>query len=76
MRLTINEQAQRELIEMMQAKGKYNPTYFINLLITEAYKQHIEVPSTEGSNGKPAAPHATWLHLLPVWQRVSRQEVC
>ncbi len=58
MRLTINEQAQRELIEMMQAKGKYNPTYFINLLITEAYQRHIEIPKTEGINGKPAAPHA------------------
>ncbi|MNM47236.1 hypothetical protein D3C76_674120 [compost metagenome] len=58
MKLTINEQAQRELIEMMEARGKYNPTYFINLLVTEAYKQFIEIPSTEGSNGKPATPHA------------------
>lgn len=59
MKLTINEQAQRELIEMMEARGKYNPTYFINLLVTEAYKQFIEIPSTEGSNGKPATPYAT-----------------
>ena len=58
MRLIVNEQAQKELIEMMQARGKYNPSYFINLLITEAYKQYIEIPTTEGNNGKPETTHA------------------
>lgn len=59
MRLNLNEQAQRELIEMMEARGRYNPSYFINLLITEAYQRHNDIPSTEGSNGKSATPHAT-----------------
>ena len=58
MRLIVNEQAQKELIEMMQARGKYNPSYFINLLITEAYKQYLEIPTTEGNNGKPETSHA------------------
>ncbi|MGZ9737505.1 hypothetical protein D3C76_1695490 [compost metagenome] len=58
MRLNVNEQAQKELIEMMQARGKYNPSYFINLLITEAYKQYLEIPTSEGSNGKPETTHA------------------
>lgn len=58
MRLNVNEQAQRELVEMMQARGKYNPSYFVNLLITEAYKQYLKIPNTEGNNGKPETPHA------------------
>lgn len=58
MRLNVNEQSQKELIEMMQARGKYNPSYFINLLITEAYKQYLEIPKPEGSNGKPEIPLA------------------
>ena len=58
MRLNVNEQAQKELIEMMQARGKYNPSYFINLLITEAYKQYLEIPTSEGSNGKSETTHA------------------
>jgi hypothetical protein len=59
MRLYVNEQAQRELVEMMNARGKHSPSYFINLLITEAYKQHLEIPIPEGSNGKPATHYAT-----------------
>jgi hypothetical protein len=58
MRLNVNEQAQRELIEMMEARGKYNPSYFINVLISEAYKQHFDIPNTEGNNGKPETTHA------------------
>lgn len=58
MRLIINEQAQEELIAMMEARGKYNPSYFINVLITEAYKHHFEIPTSEGSNGKPETTYA------------------
>lgn len=57
MRLNVNEQAQKELIEMMHARGKYNPSYFVNLLITEAYKQFLEIPNSEGNNGKPETTH-------------------
>lgn len=59
MRLYVNEQAQRELVEMMKARGKQSPSYFINLLITEAYKQHIEIPIPEGNSGKPKTHYAT-----------------
>lgn len=58
MRLTVNEQAQKELVELMEARGKYNPTYFINVLISEAYKQHFEIPNTEGSYEQPETTHA------------------
>ena len=58
MRLTVNEQAQKELVELMEARGKYNPTYFINVLISEAYKQHFEIPNSEGKHGKPETTHA------------------
>jgi hypothetical protein len=57
MRLIVNEQAQKELIEMMQARGKYNPSYFVNLLIPEAFKQYLEIPISEGINAKPETTH-------------------
>lgn len=59
MRLVVNERARKELIEMMEARGKYNPSYFINLLISEAYKQYLEIPNTEGNYGIPETPHTT-----------------
>lgn len=59
MRLVVNERARDELIEMMQARGKYNPTYFINLLISEAYKQYLKIPNTEGSYGTQETPSTT-----------------
>lgn len=58
MRLTVNEQAKKELVELMEARGKYNPTYFINVLISEAYKQHFEIPNPEGSYEQPETTRA------------------
>lgn len=59
MRLYVNEQAQRELVEMMKARDKHSPSYFINLLITEAYKQHLEIPTLREARGKPEIRYAT-----------------
>lgn len=58
MRLNVNEQAQKELIAMMESRGKYNPSYFINVLISEAYKQYFDIPTSEGNNGKPETTRA------------------